>query len=278
VPQKYQSELKEISENGGVVHVTDNIAKQALIYETGIYKELKASYTPEQLKHFTEFQVNNEAFNPYGLEPVVMDEKVQEESILNVLKEFPNAKIDMNSAGPLNVKQISNFFKGLIKKNPSFENKFTLGIDDYSISFGKTNVKYIGDVDFQNLPGLGKINNRFIDRISNNEYKFQIRIDEAGISAWGNEARPNPVKDAKYELVSASELLDPNIKSVVMVWDENKVIENAEILEIFRAINTEVEDLTTGAATNNETSPLGIIRSTNTVYEVVFQAPLLQAA
>jgi hypothetical protein len=247
VPQEYQSELKRISENGGVVHVTDNIAKQALINETSNYKDLKTWYKPEQLKHFTEFQVNNEAFNPYGLEPVVMDEGVQEESILNVLKEFPNAKIDMNSAGPLNVKQISNFFKGLIKKNPNFENKFTLGIDDYSISFGKTNIDYIGDVDFQNWPGLGKINNHFIDRVWNNEYeaalkdsreyKFQIRIDEAGISAWGNEARPNPVKDAKYELVSASELLDPNVKSVVMVWDENKVIENAEILRIFQAIN-----------------------------------------
>ena len=126
-----------------------------------------------------------------------------------------------------------------------------IAVDDYSVTFGTIKMQFFGDVDLENSTPLGKINNRFIDRISNNEYEtllqfsreynVPIRIDEAGLS-WGDEVRPDPVKDAKYELISASEILDPKVNSTLMVWDIQKLMQNPtrankEILRMFQAIN-----------------------------------------
>lgn len=283
VPVQYQAELKRISENGGVMHMTDNIAVQSIVYIVDTCKKMKARYTPEQLKHFTSFQINNEAKTRFGPEPIEIGDDVQEASIIAFLKEFPDAKIDMNSAGPLNIKQIINFYKHLFDAIPSLKTKkqLIIAVDDYSVSFGKIKLNFFGDVDPENDTPLGKINTRFIDRVWNNDYQtllefsrkydVPIRIDEAGLS-WGDEVRPDPVKDAKYELVSASEILDPDVKSVVMIWDIQKVMENKEILKIFRAINIGNESSAT------ETTPLGVIHSGNNVSTLVLPPVLARAA
>jgi hypothetical protein len=253
VPEEDKAELKRISENSGVVHMTDNIAVKSIAFEVETYRKLKATYTPKQLEQITSYQINNEADNPYGLDPVVIGDDVKMASILALLKEFPDAKIDMNSAGPMNIRQIINFYKKIMDEMPSIRanKQLIIAVDDYSVTFGTIKMQFFGDVDVQNSTPLGKINNRFIDRIWNNEYEallqfsreydVPIRIDEAGLS-WGEEVRPDPVKDAKYELVSASEILDPKVKSTLMVWDMQKLLQNPtrankEVLKIFQAIN-----------------------------------------
>jgi hypothetical protein len=248
VPQKYQAELQYISEHGGVVNADSALGRAAIASEISFYEALQVTYTPEQLKHLR-FQVNNEAFHPYGLKPVKMGHDYQKLSMKTVLKYFPDAKLDINTAGFLNVDEIIEFYSGMIEEDPKITSHLAIGVNDYSASLDKFKLAYIGDVDFVNWPGIGKVNIRFIDKLWHNDfarlrifcekYGIELKIEEAGLGAWGDDILPDPVWSVKYELVSAAGILDPKKESVIMVWDLPKVQKNGEIIKILRAINSQ---------------------------------------
>jgi hypothetical protein len=254
-PEQYLDLLKRISETTGVVYPEDDLAKYAIAYETEVYKYLQANYSKEQLAQIKVIQVENEAFNKFGENPVVMSNAYVEQSIENANKYFPEATFAINSAGPLNVEQIVNVFKDLIAKDPTYKNRLLLLINNYDIDLGliDTNTP-IGEVNPLRVPGADKVDPLWWDRITFNQIQaaineapivgFTVAPGEAQAEPWdGNPTLPgDPVEDFKYTILRSAKMRVQNEPWIMSVWGieyllKNPTPENKAILKLIGEIN-----------------------------------------
>jgi hypothetical protein len=252
-PPQFSDELKQISEGSGVVYSEDNIAKQAIAYETEVFKYLQATYTKAQLKQIKVIQLENEAFNKFGIDPVVMSNEYIEKSIENANKYFPKVTFAISSAGFFNIEQITAVFKDLIAKDPNYINRLLLLIDNYGIDVGFIDTP-IGKVNPLKVPGADKVDPLWWDEMTFNRIKnairesreigFMVGVGEMQAEPWdGNLALPgDPVEDFKYMLLRSAKMLDSDKYSFIGVWGieyliNNPTPANKEILGLIGEIN-----------------------------------------
>jgi hypothetical protein len=236
-----------------VVNPEDDLAKYAIAYETEVYKYLQANYSKEQLAQIKVIQVENEAFNRFGENPVIMSNAYVEQSIENANKYFPNATFAINSAGPLNIEQIVDVFKDLIAKDPAYKNRLQLLINNYDIDLGSIDTP-IGGVNPLKVPIADRVDPLWWDEVTFNRIKtaineskavgFTVAPGEAQAEPWdGNPTLPgDPVVDFKYTILRSAKMRIKNEPWVMSVWGIEYLIKNPtpinkEILRLIGEIN-----------------------------------------
>lgn len=258
-PPQYETEVEYISTHGGVVHANTPFSNAMVDYETKVLKDVQSKFTPEELKHLTAIQFNNEGDNDFGLNPVRFDEQVQIQSVDNAIKIFPDVEYDFNSAGSLNVDEELKLLGDLRAKYTNA--KLGIGFDNYPIDVGDQDAPLIGEVNPEEIPFFGHIDPEFADKASFDKFgkaadqcvqeDLNRLVMEMQAEPWDEKPQlpGNPVYDFQYSTLRSIRILNPDKvqsnknKFKVLVWGIEKMVQNRDdssnqqIFQMIRYVN-----------------------------------------
>lgn len=253
VPSEVLNSLKSIPADGSVIQLQSELGQKSLAFTKKLFKYMQTTYLPEELAQVKVVQLENEPFQSFGEHGWTMSKEYLTASMLQAKEVFPNADMQITSAGFLNINQATAFLEELVEKHPEFKNKVRLGVDNYLFYNGTIDlpggIKFnplklpIGDVDqVVYAENLGNMFKKLIE--DSRRIGFMIVISEGQIEPWGDYNKVTAVDFNRLVLRSVRRILDPDANSIIYLWGLENLIqtndgESKKIFDVITVLNTQ---------------------------------------
>ncbi len=254
-------ESVDVPPDGGVITKDSALAKAGIDYTKKLFSYLKQNYTQEQLNAIKIIQPENEPFQSFGNRGWTIDKEYMKELIYQGMETFPNAKVLVNSAGPLNVDAVLNLFEELINEGVD-PKKLIFGWDIYT-DIASVNT-LVGKADLLNAPVVGQMGPETWDEILSpfgmfapiggkfakvdefrKKYGIGVEYTELQGKGWKN---PNfGIHNFQYGLQQALDTMPSSGKVLIRIWDMDALINGyakdaKKILEIVEYTNPKTKE------------------------------------
>jgi hypothetical protein len=191
--------------------VSHPLTKAAGNYLHSLCSLLRSSLNQSLLDSITILQLNNEGYNPFGEDRIVMsiNSELYFESIASTY--FPDRSILFNSAGRLQTKKI-------LKTQTRLTNPSILGID-YYYHTPDNDYPILRDIDVLNLPFIWTPRMKSVIRTLQNTGNT-LEITEAQMEKWGHITYPGESKVSFESMLIRLAKLKPVHQShlLVRIW------------------------------------------------------------
>lgn len=218
VPQYILDKDKQVNLD---INKNSIIGKYSLEYLDILLKHLQLSYSKQKLNYIKIIQPENEAFNIFGKQKLVLSDEYLIEVIKKINGVFPDKKILLNSSETRDTKSIVRVLKKIVDSKSILYKNFIIGINYYYNLPKFLKLPLLGPVDnitFSNL--LQK--NTHMENIKDAQLLgYGIEVSEAQFEQWGRVylSPGNSHHEAKYLLARCVDnILDTNNESIIRLW------------------------------------------------------------
>lgn len=203
---------------GAVIRADSLVAKHAFGHLERLMKFLEKEYSQNDLKHVTNFQIENEAFHSFGTKEWKFSDDYVLKAASIVLRHFPNAGILFNSSENTNLSRIIDLYDLLRAKKKLSAEQFLVGINYYYKVPGKVRQFLIGpdSVSYCETDPENSYR-RLLSQAYDKGYK--IEISEAQWEKWLPIQSPGrSFAEFVYMLMRCSRILTYGQGKTVRLW------------------------------------------------------------
>lgn len=250
IPKNFLPLLTQYTAKKNVIRPSDQIAKIAHFYVTGLLSRLKESYTKEQLARITTIQPENEPFNPFGKYKLTFSASYIRETIDTIHQAFPHTKILLNAAYVSQMPEIVSLFRSCMK-DKDFAGRLICGVNYYYNVPKTLHIPFLGPIDLVTVAKMSYVNapEELIRKVV--KKGIDIEVTEAQFEQWGNSilSPGNSLHEFKYLLARcATHLVPAGVPSVIRLWGLERLAykmyfhdleeDHKSIIALLKRINT----------------------------------------
>jgi hypothetical protein len=238
------------------VELNSPLARVSLEYLDRLLDLLSDSYGGE-MGRIAAIQPENEAFWPFGIYRWTMSRPYLSEVFDLIHARYPQAPLLLSSAGRLNLREITSFFRELIERDESYHGRLISGFDYHYKTPANDPYPVLRNFDpialalkWPPAPSCGE------NIADSRRYGFRIEVTEGEAEPTGTIMTPgNSAKEFRYMLLRCAEnVLDRRTPSVLRIWgiehlarvvrSGNATGEHTQIVDLIRRLNEQADGAT----------------------------------